>query len=109
MKKWTTCVLLISAAFTAQAGVSMVTEEASGATVTKTYMEGEQVRVDVDSENRMSIYFDGDKGLFRMVNHEDRSYMELDKETLLQMTAAMDQAMKQMEESLKGLPSLLSW
>jgi len=88
-----------------QAGITMIAEEVSGSTITKMFMEGDHIRVDIDDgEGRMSMLYDTEAGSFWMVNHDERNYMQIDKAQIEQMMGTMNQMMKQMQDSFQNMP-----
>jgi hypothetical protein len=74
------------------------------------YIEGEnwlRIDTDVDEETEKpenSMIFQADQEVIYMVDHDNREYLRMDKETMAQFANRMNAAMQQMEEQLKQMP-----
>ncbi len=92
----------------AYAGVvmDMVTRDASGTETdrTKIYAQSNKIRMEHGGENEASatMIFLGNEFLY--VDHDDKSYMVMDEATMNQMSAQINDAMKEMEAQLAGMP-----
>ena len=98
--------LLLLSSF-AHAGVvmDMVTKDASGQETdrSKIQAQAEMIRMDQDDGNdAASMIFRGDELLY--VDHGDRSYIVIDQAMLDDVSAKMNEAMKQMEAELARMP-----
>jgi hypothetical protein len=99
-------VLLIALSTSATAGILMTTEQEhyvtarSGGkeTAQKAYIEDDRMRVDTTREMKEhTIIFRADKDLFWVINHDEKTVMEITKEDLERMQQQMKSAMEQME------------
>ena len=106
-------VAVIAAAFlwsstSAYAGVvmDMVTLDASGTETdrTKIYAQSRKIRMDQGNENppAATMIFLGDHFLY--VDHREKSYIVMDEAMLDQVSAKMNEAMKEMEAQLADMP-----
>ncbi len=92
----------------ANAGVvmDMVTHDASGAETerSKIYAQSAKIRMEQggDGADGTSMIFLGEEFLY--VNHRDKSYIVMDEAMLDQVSAKMNEAMREMEAQLAGMP-----
>ena len=102
-------VYLLSIAGIAQAGGAVfrieVEDVASGGEVEVTEMkvDGNRMRTDSGGKNSMTMIFLGATDEMYIVDHKDKSYIVMDRETLERLANQMS-AMKQMEEAMKNVP-----
>ena len=93
---------------TAYAGVvmEMVTRDASGTETdrAKIYAQSNKIRMEQSGENEASatMIFLGKEFLY--LDHDDKSYMVMDEAMMDEMSAQMNEAMKEMEAQLAGMP-----
>ena len=103
-------VYLLSIAGIAQAGGAVfrieVEDVASGGEVEVTEMkvDGNRMRTDSGGKNSMTMIFLGATDEMYIVDHKDKSYIVMDRETLERLANQMSAAMKQMEEAMKNVP-----
>ncbi|MDQ8201748.1 DUF4412 domain-containing protein [Pelagicoccus sp. SDUM812003] len=74
--------------------------EAESATI---LVDGAKVKMsglDEDSE----VIFDGSSNTLIMVNHAEKSYLKMDKESIEELSAKLSQAMEEMERQLANVP-----
>ncbi len=86
--------------------MEMVTRDMAGEETdrSKFYAQSKRVRMDqrADGAGDNSMIFLGDK--FVYLNHKDRSYIVMDEAMLEQVSTQIDDAMKEMEAQLAGMP-----
>lgn len=107
-------ILSILVASSANAGVVLTFENHVGDTQGQTMVmkvEGLRLRMDLPSEQdgaSTSMIFLGDEDRLLAVNHSEKSYFQLDEETVTALAdrlgGGMEQAMAAMQEQLKNLP-----
>ncbi|HSR51310.1 MAG TPA: DUF4412 domain-containing protein [Acidobacteriota bacterium] len=109
MKKFVSlviCLTLMSVGLWAGVVVeSTVTDLSSNQThPQKMWAQDGLLRMDVEdpSEDNTSILFLGDRVVF--VNHDERSYMEMDEETMREVGAKLSEAQRMLDQQLKNLP-----
>ena len=103
-------VYLLSIAGIAHAGGAVfrieVEDIAAGGKVEITEMkvDGNRMRTDSRGKNAMTMIFLGATDEMYMIDHNDKSYIVMDRETVERLANQMGAAMKQMEEALKNVP-----
>ncbi len=101
---------LLSIAGIAHAGGAVfrieVEDIASGGEVEITEMkvDGNRMRTDSSGKNATTMIFLGATDEMYMIDHNDKSYIVMDRETFERLANQMSAAMKQMEEALKNVP-----
>lgn len=99
-------IVLITISSSVTAGILMTTEQEyygsarSGVkeTAQKAYIEDDRMRVDMTRQMKEhTIIFRADKDLFWVINHDEKTIMEITKEDLERMQQQMNAAMEQME------------
>jgi len=95
-------------AMTTFAGVVVTGVEKIGSkekSLSTVYIEKDKLRIETSQsgENQL-ILFRQDKDLIWIVNQAKKTYMEMTRQDVMQMTEQIDQAMKQLEEQLKNMP-----
>lgn len=113
-----TCLTMLSIAGIAQAGaVFRVTVENFGednqffdageSYVTVTKVEGNRMRMDtqdMDGKLASSVIFLGDTDEMHMIDHDKKTVMVMDRQTIEALGQQMSQVMQQMEEALAQVP-----
>lgn len=102
-------VSLLSVAGIAQAGVIIRVEsediKAGGPLeVSEMKVDGNRMRADSGGEDATTMIFLGDSDEMYFIDHKEKTYMVMDRETIEAMGNKMSEAMKQMEEALKNVP-----
>jgi hypothetical protein len=72
--------------------------------VTEMKVDGNRMRTDSGGKDNVTMIFLGATDEMYIVNHDDKSYMVMDRETVENLANQMSAAMKQMEEALKNVP-----
>lgn len=92
------------------AGVIITTEDKRLSTnpprveTSKIYIEDKKMRIETGGRNNDAMIYRGDRDLIMNINHEKKSYMVMDKQTMEAMARQMRQMMKQMEERMPQMP-----
>ncbi len=98
--------VLLCVSSVANAGVEMdlVTLDAAGNEEmrTKIYAQDDKVRMEEGGNGNATMIFLGDRFLY--VDHKDKTYMVMDEATLEEVSAKMNEAMKEMEAQLANMP-----
>ena len=98
--------VLLCVSSVANAGVEMdlVTVDAAGNEEmrTKIYAQKDKVRMEEGGNGDATMIFLGNS--FMYVDHKDKTYMVMDEATLEEVSAKMNEAMKEMEEQLANMP-----
>lgn len=78
----------------------------SGKTTNQTVrVDNDRMMVDIHGERgHQTILFLGGAQLFRMIDHEKKSYREMTQQDMEQMGAQLNEAMAKMQEQLKNMP-----
>src|SRR3972149_3617041 len=102
-------VYLLSFAGIAQAGAVFrieVEDLAAGGKVEITEMkiEGNRMRTDSGGEDPTSMIFLGDTDEMYVIDHGEKTYLLVDRQTMEAMANQMNEAMKQMEQALANVP-----
>ncbi len=108
----TGCFILLTMFTFGGVKLKMETKSKSGAVIQTgwIYSEGEdylRIDPDVDAESGemdTSMIFRGDLETLFIVNHEEKEYMLLTRETMEKLSAKLDQAMQDMQKQLEQLP-----
>jgi hypothetical protein len=85
--------------------IKVKTENVSAGTPAETSVikvDGNRMRTDSGAET--TVIYLGDTDEMYMVNHEKKTYMVMDRETMEAMGAKLSEAMKQMEAALANVP-----
>jgi hypothetical protein len=93
------CALVVSLAAQSQ-GIVIVQEETRDGKVTTNTMQMDRSHMRMETGGSMVVIFDGEAEVMRTINMERKSYTEMDKAQLQQMSQQMSAAMEQ----LKNLP-----
>lgn len=105
MKKLLLLLCLLSSPLYAGVSYTMKVEDPSmPAQVVKGYVDSNGFKTDIEVPASTSVIFRKDKGLLWILNHADKTYMEMTPAQLTAMTSQMDTMMKQMEEQMKNMP-----
>jgi len=90
----------------ANAGVvmDMVTRDSAGVETqrTKIYAQEKKVRMEEGGGGDATMIFLGDR--FMYIDHDEKTYIVMDEAMLEEMSAKMNEAMKEMEAQLAGMP-----
>lgn len=81
--------------------------EAGDSYVTVTKVDGNRMRMDtqgMDGKLATSTLFLGDTDEMYMIDHDEKTYMVIDKEQIEALASQMNQAMQQMQEALAQVP-----
>jgi hypothetical protein len=101
-------IVICAAGRTLQAqGISMVMKETgNGSTATnRVQIDKDHMRAEARTDQGQSAFiFDAQKQVVRMVNLDQKTYMELTKAEMDQMRQQMSGAMAQLQEQLKNIP-----
>lgn len=95
------CALPLDSAF-ADARINYRSTEGGGAQMQGVLIGHGKVRSDNGSEN--SVIFDAETGAMIVLDHGKRQYTRLGQAEMTQMTAALNSAMRQMEQALANVP-----
>ncbi len=101
--------LLVSGSFEAVAGTRLVMETSrlsDGKVLDRTVLraDGDRLRIDAD-EGRTSIVYLADRALIWMLDHEERSYVEVDPQTTTKVTRQLSRIEREMRARLATLPA----
>ena len=69
--------------------------------IRKIFAQGEMLAMQ-DTDGKVMMIFRGDRML--VIDHRERSYMEIDEETMQEISGKMNDAMKQMKEQMANMP-----
>jgi len=70
------------------------------------FIDKDKLRIETsESGENQLILFRQDKDLIWIVNQAKKTYMEMTRQDVMQMTEQIDEAMKQLEEQLKNMPA----
>lgn len=72
--------------------------------ITEIKIEGSRMRTDTGGDNATSMIFLGESDEMYMIDHGERSYIVMDRETVEALGRKMSEAMKQMEAALAQVP-----
>lgn len=72
--------------------------------ITEIKVDGNRMRTDSGGDNASSMIFLGDTDEMYLIDHREKSYIVMDRETVEALANQMSQAMKQMEGALKDVP-----
>lgn len=100
MKK-TLSLLILSSCVLVQADVKVTAADSSGETVM--FMNREFVRINIGGVNQ-SVLYDSQADTFQHLNHDQRSYMEFDQESIKALSATVNAAMKEMKSAMASMP-----
>ena len=70
----------------------------------KIFVDGSKIKVAGFDEGAGEVIFDGKSQEMTIVNHKERSFMQLDRKTIEQLSAKIGDAMAQMEAQLAQMP-----
>lgn len=101
--------VLLSFAGIVQAGVIFRVEtedlKAGGQVeITEMKVDGNRMRTDSGGKDSVTMIFLGDTDEMYVIDHKEKTYMVMDRETVERLGNQMSEAMKQMEEALKDVP-----
>lgn len=71
---------------------------------TKLRAEGSRLRLDTDG-GRSSVIYLADQQTVRMLNHEERSYLEVDQQTTQSLARGLKRANQELRDRLQALPA----
>lgn len=74
---------------------------------TKGFVKGSNIKMDShDNSDKLenSMIYRGDRDIMIMVDHNDKSYVVMDKQTMEKLSGKLNNAMAQMEEAMKNVP-----
>ncbi len=95
--------LIVPAVALADARIEMTTDRTEKGTFVMQVKDG-KTRWDQQGDARGSVLFDAATGTLTVINHADKSYMNLDKATVQGVSEQMKAAMKQMEAQMANMP-----
>jgi len=100
---------LLSLAGIAQAGAifRIEVEDVSaggGVEITEIKIDGNRMRTDSQGDDPTSMIFLGESDEMYMIDHSEKSYIVMDRETVQALASKMNEAMKQMEAALAQVP-----
>jgi hypothetical protein len=72
--------------------------------ITEMKVDGNRMRADSGGKDSTTMIFLGDTDEMYVIDHKEKSYMVMDRETVESLGNQMSAAMKQMEEALKDVP-----
>ncbi|MEO0131527.1 MAG: DUF4412 domain-containing protein [candidate division WOR-3 bacterium] len=72
--------------------------------IQEVYLEKDKIRIDIKNEETSPVIFLGDKEILITVDHKNKTYTVLTKETAQKITKAAEEAFKAIEPELKKLP-----
>jgi hypothetical protein len=87
--------------------ISSTTEMAGMGKKINTIIKIDKDRVCINSSGGDAshlVIFRGDKQLYWIIDHTNKTYQEITKQDIIKLKSKMDDAQKQMEESMKNLP-----
>ena len=95
------CLLLLASCARVHADVHVQASDRSGET--EMFMNSEFVRINVGGVNQ-SVLYSVQADAFQHLNHDQRSYMEIDQQAIENLSEALHAAMSQVQELMAGLP-----
>ncbi len=111
IKKWTALAFSALAIATVNAGVVFEVEtkdyDRDQSSMSSVSIEDEKLHMEIADHNKGNdgdIIFRGDRQEMVVVDHSEKTYLVMDKETIDSIAGQVNSAMSQMEEALKNVP-----
>ena len=71
---------------------------------TEVAIEGSKIKMTGFGMDKSAFIYDGENATMLIVNHDDKTYTQLDKQTIEQLSSQISDAMAKMEEQLAKMP-----